>query len=382
LNHASVVDVRRVTDRAARRAWLSVPKTVFAAEPSWVRPLDVVEKERISPTRNPFYAFGEAAFFVAYKSGQPVGRISAQVNRSHLQKYCDQTGHFGFFDCIDDPAVAAALVDSAARWLTERGLRSMCGPFNLTMNQDAGLLVSGFEHRPAIMTSHAGPWSGASLEACGLTKVMDLFAYRMKPSVAPDKLQRLAALARASGRVTVRNIDLSRYRAEAQVIFDIFNDAWSDNWGFVPILNAEAAALARDLRPIMRSKFGWVVEIDGEAAAMMVVLPDLNEIIAPFDGRLLPFNWAKLAYAIWRDDWRTARVPLLGIRKKYRATPLAAGVLSILVAAIMELGRQYQIEWIEFSWILETNAAMVAVAELAAGKPAKVYRIYEKCIKT
>jgi hypothetical protein len=371
--------VRRVTDRATRRAWLSVPKIVFTSEPSWVRPLDVVEKERIG-SHNPFYAFGEAAFFIAYMSGQPVGRISAQVNRSHLEKYRDQTGHFGFFDCVDDSTVAAALIDAAATWLTERGMRSMCGPFSLTINQDAGLLVLGFEHRPAIMTSHAGPWSGALLETCGLKKVIDLFAYRMKPSVMPDKLQRLAALARASGRVSIRNIDLSRYYAEAQLIFEIFNDAWSNNWGFVPILNDEAAVLAKDLRPIMRSRFGWIVEIDGEAAAMMVVLPDLNEVIAPFDGRLLPINWAKLAYAIWRDDWRTARVPLLGIRNKYRATPIAAGVLSIMVAAIIELGRQYQIEWIEFSWVLETNSAMVAVAELAAGKPVKVYRIYEKPI--
>ena len=374
-------EVRRLSDAGTRRAWLEVPKSIHATDAAWICPLDIVEKQRIAPGHNPFFEAGEAEFFVAYRNGVPAGRISAQINRRHLERHRDATGHFGFFDCIDDPVVARALVREAESWLAARGMTAMQGPFNLSVNQDTGLLTSGFEHRPTIMTSHAGVWTGSLLEACGLEKVMDFYAYRMNPVAMPDKARRLADLARASGRLEIRNIDMTNYAAEARLIFDIFNDAWSDNWGFVPISDSEAVMLAAEMKPIMRSKFAWIVEIDGEPAAMMVVLPDLNEVIGPFNGRLLPLNWAKLAYAIWRDDWRTARVPLLGIRRKHRSTPIAAGALSVLVAGMMELGRQYRIDWVEYSWVLESNAPMVALAELLAGKPAKIYRAYGKSLQ-
>lgn len=378
---ASDIVIKRVADRGTRRDWLTVPQIAYCGDPHWVRPLDVMEKDRISAKHNIFFTFGEAEFFVAYRGGTPAGRISAQVNRRHLQQHGDDTGQFGFFDCIDDLAVATALVREAERWLASRGLKAMRGPFNLTINQDSGLLVHGFEHRPAIMTSHAGPWSGPLLEACGLEKVVDLLAYRLNPKLVPDKVHRLAELTRASRRIAIRNVDLANYKAEARLLFDIFNDAWSENWGYVPIADDEADALARELRSIIRSKFVWIVEVDGVAAAMMVVLPDLNEVIPPFSGRLLPFNWAKLAYAIWRDDWRTARIPLLGLRKAFHGSPLAMGVLSLLVSGLRDLGQQYQIDWIEFSWILETNRPMVSIAELATGKAAKTYRVYGKAIE-
>ncbi len=340
-----------------------------------------MERQRVSRRHNPFFRDGEADLFVAYRDGRPVGRISAQLNRRYLDLHRDSTGHFGFFDCIDDRNVAASLLDAAEQWHRARGLEAMQGPFNLTINQDTGLLVGGFEHPPAIMTSHAGPWMGGLAEASGLHKVMDFFAYRMNPANVPDKAVRLANMAKATGRLRIRNVDMSRYDAEARLIFDIFNDAWSENWGFVPIPEHEMTALAKELKPIMRSKFAWIVDIDGIPSAMMVVLPDLNQVIRPFGGRLLPFNWLKLAHAIWRDDWRTARVPLLGIRKLHRGTPLAVGVLSVLIAGLAELGRQYDIEWIEYSWVLETNTAMTSLAEMAAGKPAKIYRAYGKTFR-
>ncbi len=381
MSYRAQCEVRRIAQPGVLRDWLSVPKAIHAADPAWICPLDLVEKQRIDPRHNPFFKYGEAEFFVAYRDGLPAGRISAQINRQYLERHRDATGHFGFFDCVDDPVPANALVSTAEAWLAERGMAAMHGPFSLTVNQDTGLLASGFEHRPTIMTSHVGAWTGGLLEACGLLKVMDFYAYRMNPALVPDKARRLADLAKASGRLVIRNIDITNYAAEARLIFDIFNDAWSDNWGFVPFSDAEAVALAAEMKPIMRSKFAWIVEIDGEPAAMMVVLPDLNEVIGPFNGRLLPFNWARLAYAVWRDDWRTARVPLLGIRRKYRSTPIAAGALSVLVAALRELGRQYRIDWIEYSWVLESNAPMVALAELIAGKPAKIYRAYGKSLQ-
>jgi hypothetical protein len=376
----SAIEVKALGRGATIRDWLSVPRLTLAGDPAWVCPLDLAERQRISPRHNPFFAFGEACFFVAYRDARPVGRISAQLNRRHLEHYGDRTGQFGFFDCVDDRSVAGQLFQAAADWMAARGLRRMQGPFNLTINQDAGLLVSGFDTRPTIMTSHCPRYTPALVEACGLTKAMDLRAYRVSSLAPVEKVVRLGKIARDSGRVRVRNIDLRRYAEEAQLLFDIFNDAWSDNWGFTAFSADEARATAAELRPFMRAKFGWIAEIDGEPAAMSIILPDLNEVIPSFGGRLLPLNWARLAYAVWNDDWHSARVPLLGVRKKYQSSPLAMGVLSLVVAELLKLSRQYGDVMVEFSWILETNRPMNAIAELAAGPPARVYRIYEKAI--
>lgn len=376
----SLVEVRPADGGRALSDWLRVPARVFAGDPWYVPPLRLAERRRVDPRHNPFFRYGEAAFFLAYRGGEPVGRISAQINRSHLELHQDRTGHFGFFDCLDDLAAAQELVGAAEGWLRRRGLNHMQGPFSLAINQEAGLLVAGFEQPPALMMGHARPWADNLMHACGLTKVVDLNAYRISPAQTPKRVERLAELARGTGSIRIRQLDMRRFSKEVQLVFDIFNDAWSDNWGFVPIGGAEVAAVTAEMRTIMRSKFGLIAEIDGKAAAMLVVLPDLNRVIKSFRGRLLPFNWARLATAISRDRWKTARIPLLGIRKAYRTSAQASAVLSLLVAEILALGRTYDLDWVEFSWVLETNREMVALAEMAAGPPCKVYRIYGKDI--
>ena len=374
------LEVRELSGRRGLSDWLAVPFTVFADDPAWVPPLLLQERQRISPRHNPFFTFGEAAFFIAYRGGHPVGRISAQVNRRHLAQHNDRTGQFGFFDCINDGDVALALVASAKAWLKSRGMVRMTGPFSLSINEDVGLLVSGFETQPAILTSHAPPWSGSLLERAGLSKVIDLFAYRMSPDAVAAPLMRLARLAEQSDRVKIRPFDMARYASEVALIFDIFNDAWSENWGFVPFAPAEIATLARETRLFMRAEFGHVIEIDGRPAAMIVILPDLNTLIGPFRGRLLPFNWIRLLYGIWFDRCTAARVALLGLRKEYRSTALGPAVLSLLARQTIELARRYHLNWIEFSWILETNRPMLQLAELAAGPPCKTYRIYQTAL--
>lgn len=376
----SIVEIRPAEGGRALRDWLDVPERVFAGEASHVPPLRLVERQRVDPRHNPFFRHGEAAFFLVYRGGEPIGRISAQINLAHLERHQDQTGHFGFFDCIDDLAAAKGLVDAAGAWLRQRDLIRMQGPFSLAINQEAGLLVAGFDQPPALMMGQARPWADSLLQACGLTKVVDLNAYRMSPAQPPKRLERLADLARGTESIRIRQLDMHRFGEEVQLVFEIFNDAWSDNWGFVPIGDTEVAAIAAAMRPIMRGKFGLIAEIDGVPAAMLVVLPDLNRVIKSFRGRLLPFNWARLAAAIYADRWKTARIPLLGIRKAYRKSPQAPAVLSLLVAEILALGRTYDLDWVEFSWVLETNREMVALAEMAAGPACKVYRVYEKAI--
>jgi len=372
------VDVRELQSRRDVRDWLAVPFTVFEGDPAWVPPLRLLERQRISPRHNPFFTFGEAAFFVGYRDGRPVGRISAQINHRHLAQHNDQTGQFGFFDCIDDMEVASALIAAARAWLKARGMIRMRGPFSLSINEDVGLLVSGFATPPAILTSHARTWSGKLLERAGLTKTIDVVAYRVSPRAPiPTQVERLARLAERSSQVAVRQFDMAHYARDVALIFEIFNDAWSENWGFVPFSEAEIASLARETRLFMRAEFGHIVEIAGRPAAMMVILPDLNTLIKSFGGRLLPLNWARLLHGIWFDGCTAARVALLGLRKEFQATPLAPAVLSLLARETIELGERYRLEWLEFSWILETNKAMRALAELVAGPPSKTYRIYE-----
>ena len=374
------VVVREVLGSRDVAAWLRVPHAIHAGDPHWVAPLDVSERQRISRTHNPFFKFGDAAFFLAFQGGQPVGRISAQVNHAHLAQHDDATGNFGFFTCCDDQAVADALVGTAAGWLRSRGMMRMVGPMSLSINEEPGALVDGFDTPPAFMMGHASRAAGRLLSDAGLSKAVDLFAYRMSPLVTPREIQRLARLAQQSERVFVRPFDMKHFGRDVRLVLDIFNDGWRENWGFVPFQDAEVEHLIREMRPIMRGKFGRIVEIDGRPAAMMVVLPDLNNVVAPFDGKLFPINWARLAHAVWRDRWRTARILLLGVRQEYRHTVLAPAILSMLASEYMELGRAYDLEWVEFSWILETNEPMRKLAELVAGPPCKTYRVYEKML--
>jgi hypothetical protein len=375
LSIAAVRDARGVRD------WLAAPRTVFSGDPAWVPPLNAIEQRRISPSHAPFFTFGDAALFIAYRGRFPVGRISAQINHRHLKLHSDRCGHFGFFDCIDDQEAAQALVDAAAGWLRKRGMSSMAGPMNFSLNEECGCLVSGFETRPALLMTHARRWTGALLEGAGFSKQIDLYAYR----VAPDRLRRsyyekIAGRALQRAGVSVRPFEMKRYGQEVHTLVDIFNDAWQHNWGFVPFSPAEIDALLAEMRPLIRSEYGRFVLVNDEPVGVMVALPNINEAIAPFGGRLLPFNWLKLLWLLKRERIRTARVPLLGIRYAYRSTPIGRELPAVLIAEFVRQWQADALDWVEFSWVLETNQPMVQIAERAAGRPVKTYRIYSKTV--
>jgi hypothetical protein len=371
--------IATVDDAAARAVWLEVPYKVFEGDPAWVAPLRLVEAKRFTP-KHPFFAFGEAQLFIAYRGEEPVGRISAHVNKRHLEWHKDDTGHFGFFECMDDPEAAQALVDAAADWLRAKGLKRMVGPLNFSTNEESGLLVEGFDTQPAIMMTHARPWFGPLLEGAGLSKEMDLYAYRLDLRAVPEQVGRLAAKAYESGRIRVRNVDTKRLQQEMELLTDIFNDAWSQNWGFVPFHRIEVDAMVSELKPFFRANYGRFAEIDGRPAAVMIGLPDINGLIQPFRGKLLPLNWLKLVMGLQREEFRGARIPLLGIRREYQHTPLASSVLAALVKEFVGEAQTKSLEWVEFSWVLETNKAMNALGRLASGAPVKTFRIYSKAL--
>jgi GNAT superfamily N-acetyltransferase len=374
--------VVKVGDERQVRDWLAVPHLVFADDPAWVPPLRFLERRRISPKHAPFFSFGEACLFLAYRNGTAVGRISAQINRRHLERYHDATGHFGFFDCIDDPDAALALVSAAELWLRERGLSRMVGPLNFSVNEECGCLISGFETPPAVLMPHSRTWTGRLLETAGLVKAIDLFAYRLIPSETPNRVYEIAQLASHTSGVATRGFNMQRYADEVRMLVEIFNDAWSSNWGFVPFSPVEIDALIAEMRPFFRGNYGRFVLFNHEPVGFMVGLPNINEIIALFDGRLLPFNWIRLLWWLRMERARSVRVPLLGLRKSYQSTPIGGMLLALLVSELLQIWRHYNHRWVEFSWVLENNRRMVELAQLAAGPPAKIYRIYQKMIDT
>jgi hypothetical protein len=361
--------------------WLVVPYSVYADDPNWIPQLNLLEKQRVSSKHAPFFTFAEAAFFVASRGGAPVGRITAQVNRRHLETHRDNTGHFGFFECANDPEAAHALVDAAARWLKGRGLSRLMGPLSFSINEECGCLVAGFDSPPAMLMPHGKPWMGPLLEQTGLVKEIDLFAYRTRPKQLPPRIAQLAGRAERFGNVKLRHFDMRRYRAEIDLLIDIYNDAWSESWGFVPFSAAEIDALARELRPFFRNEYGRFLMIDGQEVGFAVGLPDLNGIISTYHGRLFPFNWARLIWTMKRESWRTGRIPFLGVRRAWRTTPRGSALVILLVKdLVLQAASRYDMDWAEYSWVREVDTRMVSLGEAIAGPPAKTYRIYAKPI--
>lgn len=364
-----------------RRAapFIDVLWTVYDGDPHWIPMLRRAQIERLDPEKTPFLRYGEAQLFIAERDGRDIGRISAQINPLHNDKWDEAAGFFGHFDCVDDPEAATALFDAAESWLRERGAAFSRGPFSFTINDESGCLVDGFDTPPMIAMPHGRPWFPALIEANGYAKAKDLWAYRY-PVAAPlgDRRERAWQGIHDHPRVTVRPFNKRHLRRDVRIAAEIFNEAWIDNWGSVPITPEEADRLAADLVQFADPSLTAIVEIDGDPAAMVISIPNLNECARDIDGRLFPFGWAKLLWRLKRGP-ESGRVMLLGVRQKWRIREFAQLGL-MLTAEVHVRGAAKGYQWAELGWVLEDNHLLNHALRRTDAEVYKVYRIYEKAL--
>jgi len=374
------VVVRPVRSRRDRKAFIQFPFDLFKGCDVWVPPLRMDVAKLINPKKNAFFEHGDMQLFLAEdQRGTVVGRIAGIRNGMHLEKYNDQVGFFGFFDTINDPAVAKALLDAAADWLKGQGLTAMRGPTNPSMNDVAGLLVDGFDKQPAILMPYNHPWYEGFLLDYGFERKMTMWAYYAHTRFFnKEKMARgIGLLKRRYPTLTIRQMKMDRFEEEARLIKDIYNDAWSENWGHVPMTDAEFSQLAKDMKQIIDERLVVFAEIDGEAVGFAVLLPDLNYAFKAIpSGRLLPFGLLKLLTIATSGVIREARMPLMGVRKAHQGKAIDTLLIHETVVKSLEVG----ILAAEMSWVLDSNKVLINSLESMGGVMEKEYAMFETSI--
>jgi len=373
----AAIEVREVVNASDLKTFISVPWSIYQDDPFWVPPLKFERKEAFSP-KNPFFLHARWKAWVAWRGDTPVGRISAQIDDLYRERHDPNTGFFGLIEAQEDPAIFTALFDTAESWLKEQGMKTALGPFNLGINQEIGLLVEGFDSPPYVMMGHAPRYYGFAVEACGYAKAQDVLAYELDKYMyeVPEIVRRIKD--RQSDKMKLRMVDRKNTEAELEILRDIFNDAWSENWGFVPFTREEFLTVGKELFMIVPPDFTWIAEADGEPAAFIVMIPNLNEVIADLNGKLFPFGWLKLIWRLKVKAPKSGRIALMGVRKKHQNTRLGPALALLTIGALHDPGTKRKMERIEMSWILEQNQATRGIIEKMGGAVTKRYRLYRK----
>ena len=381
------IDIREVETAAQRRGFVDLAWALNEGDPHWVPPLKSEVHGLIHRGKNPWFQHAEAAFFLAMRAGEPVGRISAQVDRLVLEMPEAQgggpgTGHWGMLEAADFE-VASALLAKAEDWLRGRGMTRAMGPFSLSIWDEPGLLVQGHDHSPTVMMGHNSPAYEGWVEALGYTGIKDLYTYELDITrELPTLVQRIISSGERNPRIRIRMVDKSRFHEEAAVILNILNDAWSGNWGFVPLTDAEIAYAGKKLKPIVYEDLIRVAELDGEPVAFMITLPDLNELIRDLNGSLFPFGWAKLLWRLRNPKVRTVRVPLMGVVRRLQSSRIASQLAFTLIEHIRRASEtKYEATRGEIGWVLDDNEGMKSIAETSRATINRTYRIYEKALQ-
>jgi hypothetical protein len=372
------VEIVQVTDKATLRRFIRVPFTVHKDDKTWVPPLLSEREEAFTPSKNEFLRRAEVRFWIARRDGLDVGRISAQIDPLAQKEGADPVGHFGCLSASDHRDVFAALFKTAEDFLRSRGIRHVQGPFTLSINEETGLLIDGFDTPPMMMMGHDPAYEAAQIEAAGYRGEGDAHAYLLDLDVPLSKSARNMLERPLASSVTMRRLNLKDYDHEVRRIVDIFNDAWSGNDGFVPMTEPETDELATRLKLLLDERLVLFAELNGEPVAFIVTLPNINEAIRDLNGRLFPFGVLKLLWRLKVRGLKSARVPLMGVRRKLAGTMIGSALPLQLIGAIRPGVKKLGFRWVELSWILENNRPMRSILERLGAKPYKTYRIYGK----
>lgn len=379
------IEIRRVLTASERRDFIALAYRLNAGDPNWIPPLKDEVKGLITPGKNPWFEHAEAAFFLARREGRTVGRISAQVDSLVLEHMGAGLGQWGMLEA-EDEASALALLAAAEGWLRDKGMTRSMGPFSLGIWDEPGLLIKGHDHPPMVMMGHHKAAYEAWVESAGYGKAKDLYTYDVGVEVPfPPIVQRIVAAGEKNAKIRIRQVDKKRFDAEAALILSILNEAWSSNWGFIPLTPSEIAYAGKKLKPIVLEDMILIAEYDSgegfEPVAFMMALPDINEFLADLEGELLPFGWVKLIWRLKRMRPKGGRVPLMGVVSRLHASRLASQLAFMMIEYIRRAGTgHYGITRAEVGWVLEDNTPMISIAEAIEARCNRVYRIYEKAL--
>ena len=365
-------------------AFCRLPRVLYKDYPGFAPPLDAERWTLFASKLNPHFKLVQSQAWLARKNGKLAGRIFAQFYDEGHAPLGASRAQFGCLDAIDNDGVVAALTRAAEDWLRQRGAALVHGPFSPSVNSETGLLVQGFEATPMVLMPWNPAYLGGSLERHGYTKVRDLISYRYDAS-DKDRQARPSILERPEWRerLNIRTLDLKNLGKEAAIIVDIFNDAWSENWGFVPFTLAEFMSSADALKLVVPSeggfmKGGFMIELDGVPQAFGLVLPNLHEITADLGGRLFPFGLARVISRIRKHAFLSGRLALFGIRRALHRRIAGGAVILAFIEEMRLRSISSPIEQVEFGWVLEDNLGMRRPIELSGAQIYKVHRVYEK----
>ena len=386
VNNSAEITIRPVGNKAELKAFVDLAYRLNRSDPNWVPPLRGEALELVTAGKNPFFDHATVQFFFAQRGGAIAGRISAHIDHLAIAMDADQgmgpgTGNWGLLEA-EDETVAAALIGRAEAWLREQGMTRVLAPISMSIWEEPGQLTKGFDHPPTVMMGHQPQRYQHYIEAQGYLPAKLLRTYELDITADfPPLIDRIVQSGQRNAKIKVRKVNKRNFDAEAAIILSILNDAWSDNWGFVPFTDREIAYAGKKFKPIVREDLIMIAEYEGEPVAFMMTLPDLNEVLQPMEGKLLPFNWAKLLWWLRKPKARTMRVPLMGVLKKHQSSRLASQLAFMMIEDIRHAAiSQYGSTRGEIGWVLDDNQGMNAIAEAIDSTVNKEYTIYQKAL--
>ena len=382
----SDISVEPVAGKRDFDAFVDFAYAINASDPNWVPPLRAEVVELLTPGKNPFHEHAQVQLFLARRAGKVVGRISAHYDelalaQPHAQGMGPGTGNWGMFEA-DVEASAHALIARAEAWLREQGMTRVLAPISLSIWEEPGLLVKGHDHPPMVMMGHNSAAYEAWVERAGYTVAKRLLTYDLEVQNGfPPLVNKIVASGERNERIRIRRVDKRHFDRDAAIIIDILNDAWSQNWGFVPFTETEKAYGAKKLAPMILEGANMIAELDGEPVAFMLSLPDVNEVLKPMKGKLFPFNWIKLLWWLRNPQGAGFRVPLMGVVQKLQGSRMASQLAFMMIEYIRRAGvGAHRAKRAEVGWILEDNQGMVAIADAIGSTINREYRIYGKAL--